>query len=340
MTTNLLSIVCPIFNEEKFIEKCIDSMLEQDYGTDNLEIILVDGMSTDKTRELIKPYLNKYAFIKLMENPNRTVPYAMNIGIRAAKGDVIIRLDAHCKYPTNYFSVLVDKLFELGADNVGGVWNTLPADDSAKCNTIAFCSSHWFGVGGSDHKIGASEIMEVDTVPFGCYRKEVFDKIGLYDEELTRNQDDELNARLINNGGKIFLIPQLVIDYTARNTFAKMCKMYYQYGLFKPLVNKKLGAPATIRQFIPPLFVLGLVFGAILSIFVPYLWIAFCGALALYSFAAFAIGLKAALQKHKIGMAFLVPFAFFLIHCSYGIGYWNGIFKLMLKRPFNVQSNH
>ena len=151
----------------------------------------------------------------------------------------------------------------MNADNVGGVWNTQPAKNTVICQAIAQASSHPFGVGGSMHKIGSSKIIETDTVPFGCYKREVFEKTGLFDTDLVRNQDDEFNGRLLKLGGKIFLIPQVIINYTARDTIYKMCKMYYQYGLYKPLVSKKLGAPATIRQFFPIAFLLWLVLGGI-----------------------------------------------------------------------------
>ena len=182
----MISVICPIYNEEKYIGKCIDSILRQDYPKEDMEVLLVDGMSTDKTREIVLSYCADYPFIRLLDNPRKIVPYAMNIGIQAAKGDIVIRLDAHAIYPDNYFSELVAKLYELHADNVGAVCRTLPADDSPKCKAIAAALSSPFGMGNSYFRIGAKEIMQVDTVPFGCYRKEVFDKIGLYDTDLIR----------------------------------------------------------------------------------------------------------------------------------------------------------
>ena len=249
MNVRKVSVICPVFNEEKFIEECIMSIIEQDYPQDMMEVLFVDGRSTDKTREIIERYMRQYPFIKLLDNPERIVPYALNRGLEAAKGEVIMRLDGHCTYPTNYISELVRYLYQLNADNVGGVWNTQPAKDTPICQAIAQASSHPFGVGGSMHKIGASKIIETDTVPFGCYKREIFEKTGPFDIDLVRNQDDEFNGRLHNLGGKIYLIPQVIINYTARDTLCKMRKMYYQYGLYKPLVNKKLGAPATVRQF-------------------------------------------------------------------------------------------
>lgn len=339
MFNKQVSIICPIFNEGKFIEKCIDSILSQDYPRELYEFILVDGMSTDSTLEKVKVYTQKYSFIKLLDNPHKVVPFALNIAIQAATGDVIIRIDGHCVYPTNYVSVLVKYLFELEADNVGAVWNTMPAKNNSICRAIAFGSSHKFGVGNSKHKVGATEIIETDTVPFGCYRREVFDKIGFFDEELTRNQDDEFNGRLIKNGGKIFLIPQLVINYIARDSLKKMSKMFFQYGLFKPLVNKKLGTPTTIRQFFPVVFVLGLFFGAVLSCFSKIMLTLYLVVLALYMILAIQFSIKNMFKEKDWKLFFLIPAVFITIHISYGIGYLIGLYKIVFNKKFNVQIN-
>lgn len=334
-----VSVVLPIYKEEKFIEKCILSILGQDYPKDRLELIFVDGMSPDRTREIVLDYSKKYPFIRLLDNPQKVVPYALNKGIKNAKGDVIIRLDGHCDYPANYISVLVKYLFQLKADNVGGIWNTLPARETDECYAIAIGSSHPFGVGGSEHKIGLKEIKQTDTVPFGCYKREVFDRIGYFDEQLTRNQDDEFNARLINNGGKIYIIPELVINYTSRDSMEKMRQMYYQYGLFKPLANKKLGAPATIRQFFPGLFVAGLVLGGILSCFSKVILTLYLAVIAFYIGIGLYIGICSAIKYKRPALVLYMPYTFFNIHISYGIGYIKGIYKVLFNKKFDVKTN-
>ena len=336
----MISIVCPIYNEEKYIASCIDSILQQDYPIDDWEILFVDGMSKDKTREIVNEYVQKYPFIKLLDNPHKIVPYAMNIGIEAAKGDVIIRLDAHCSYPTNYFSELVRNLEELpNAENVGGVCVTLPCNESTEATGIAIALSSSFGMGDSSFRVGADEIKKVDTVPFGCFRKTLFDKIGLYDLELVRNQDDELNGRIIKNGGDIFLIPSLKIEYFARDKVAKMRKMFYQYGLFKPLVNKKLGSPATVRQFFPLAFLLGVVLGGVLSVFFKWIRDVYFAVLILYFGIGIYIGIKESLRTKKWGLILLMPWLYLNIHLSYGWGYLVGIWKLITKQSFAAQLN-
>jgi hypothetical protein len=222
---------------------------------------------------------------------------------------------------------------------VGAQCRTLPVNQTAVAIAIAEALGSSFGVGNSMFRIGIVEDTETDTVPFGCFRREVFEKVGSYDTELIRNQDDELNARIINSGGKIVLLAGTTFDYYARDSFAKLFKMYYQYGLYKPLVNKKLGSPATLRQFIPPLFVMGLILGAILSIFLPIIGIIYGVIIMLYIVAGMTIGIKLARKHQLLALVFAMPFTFFILHLSYGIGYIHGIFKLLLKQSFNVTIN-
>ena len=332
-----LSVICPIYNEEKHIAACLDSILRQDFPKEKLEVLLVDGMSTDRTREIVQQYTAQYPFIFLLDNPKRIVPTGLNIGIRVAQGEVIIRLDAHAIYPDNYFSVLVDKLFALNADNVGGLCRTLPAKDTPTCEAIAAALSSPFGMGDSHFRIGTNKEMQVDTVPFGCFRREVFDKIGYFDEDLVRNQDDEFNGRIIKYGGHIYLIPSIVIDYYGRDSIGKVSKMFYQYGLFKPLVNKKLGNPASIRQFFPFFFVLGLIIGLILSFFSTFFRIVYIIVLALYIFLAAYFSVR---QVKGLKRIILLMATFFVIHVSYGWGYLRGMIKLLLKKSFTAESNH
>lgn len=333
----MLSVIVPIYQEEKYISKCIDSMLSQDYPKDDLEIILVDGMSKDRTREIVATYTAKYPFIRMIDNPERIAPCAMNRGIKEAKGDVIMRLDAHVYYPKNYFSLLVEKLNELpGAENVGALCNTLPVNDSITAQSIAAVLSSSFGMGNSHFRVGADKEMEVDTVPFGCFHRSIFDKVGLYDEELVRNQDDELNARIIKAGGKIYLIPQLVCEYYARDTAKKVYKMFYQYGVFKPLVNKKLGSPATVRQFFPLFFVLGLLVGPVVCLFLPVLWWAYFAVIMLWFILATSFSLKDSKNLKRI---LTQNWIYFVVHFGYGWGYIVGIYKILFHRPFVAQVN-
>lgn len=335
----MISIICPIYNEERYIAKCIDSILTQDFPHAEIEVFFIDGMSSDNTRSIVGKYANKYPFIYLLDNPQRVVPFALNIGIRASKGEVIIRLDAHASYPNNYVSALVSNLVRLKADNVGGVCQTLPTNNNAESVAIAEALSCCFGMGNSYFRIGATKERLVDTVPFGCFRRDIFDRIGLFDEELIRNQDDEFNGRIVKNGGKIYLIPNIVIAYFARDHFSKVAKMYYQYGLFKPLVNKKLKSPATTRQFFPLFFVIGLVLGAILSVFSTLIFILYIIIIVCYVTIGAGLGVKFALKNRCYQLLYLMPVIFFTIHVSYGWGYLVGLYKLTTKQQITVLSN-
>ena len=329
----MVSIICPTYNEERFIETCIQSVLNQDIPSDSWELLLVDGGSTDRTRERMQPYLEQYTNIHLINNSYQTAPYAMNIGIRAAKGEYICRMDAHSSFPTNYVSTLMRYLNELpDAANVGAVCSTLPANDTAKAKAIAIACRHPFGVGNSAFRTATvDKPIQTDTVPFGFWRKDIFDRVGYFNETLTRNQDDEFNARTIQQGGKVYLVPELNVTYYARDTIDKTARMFYQYGLFKPLVNKQLKRPATIRQFVPLAFLVGLIVGLPLAFLHPVMLYIYCAYVLSYVLCLIGIAVY-------YGNMYL-PVIFATIHFSYGWGYITGIGKLLLKRPFNVETN-
>lgn len=332
----MLSVICPIYNEEKYIAGCIESILRQDYPKDDLEVIFADGMSSDRTREIATEYAAKYPFIKLIDNPQRIVPTGLNAAIAASKGDTVIRLDAHAEYPTNYFSELTRQLEELNADNVGGVCITVPVNDSAKAKAIAAVLGSRFGMGNSDFRVGASKVKQVDTVPFGCWPREIFNRLGMFDEELTRNQDDEFNGRITKSGGKIFLLPHVQIKYYARDKINKVGRMFFQYGLFKPLVNRKLGSPATLRQFVPPALVLWLFIGALISIlWHPFVWV-YLGVTVLYLLLALFFSIKSSQSPKQI---LLQTTTYAVVHLSYGFGYIVGLYKLMTNKTFSAKIN-
>ena len=334
-----VSVLIPCRNEELYISKLIENVLAQDYPKNLLEVFFIDGRSEDKTVEIIHRYISENEHFKLIPNPDMYVPFGLNKAISASSGKVILRMDAHSIYPKNYISELVSHLFDLAAENVGGVWNIRPANDSHVAEAIAFSNGHPFGIGNAQYRYAENDIRLVDTVPFGCYPRRVFDNIGLFDEDLIRNQDDEFNARLKKNGGKIFLIPSVKIDYFARPNFRLMSKMFYQYGLYKPLVNKKLGQISTVRQLFPALLIIGTVtgigLGIIWSFFVPFILIPW----VLYSVIAFSIGTKHFLKFKKLKTSLLIPLSFLIIHLSYGWGYLKGLFLGIIGRIPHIKSH-
>lgn len=329
----LVSVVIPVYNEQRYIRECLDSVLAQDYPIDRVEVIVVDGRSTDSTAEIIRL---EYPKVVLLENPERIVPISMNVGIRAAKGEYVVRLDAHALYPSDYLSYLITNAVALSADNVGVCCQTLPANSTVKAKAIAIALSTKFGMGNSQFRIGTDRIRRVDTVPFGCYHRSVFERIGLYDEELVRNQDDEFNARLIKKGGKIFLLPGLVVKYYARDTVRKVSKMFYQYGLFKPLGNKKVGAVTTVRQLVPFAFVTYLLLFVVLLPILPSYSLVFLLPLGVYLLLDLLYSVYVTGSFREYAWLILI---YPIVHVSYGLGYWHGIFKILSGRPFSVTSN-
>ncbi len=326
-----VTVIVPCRNEGRWIGPCLQSILGNDYPADCLEVLVVDGMSSDETPQVIEEFTAKDPRLRLIANTRKITPAALNLGIAAATGSVIVRMDAHVEYPGDYLSSLVKLLEQCGADNVGGVCQTLPANDSAVAKAVAFGMSHPLGVGNSHFRIGAAEDRWVDTVPFGCYRREVFDRIGMFDEELVRNQDDELNLRLIKHGGRILLSPRIVCKYFARDSLAKLWRMYYQYGYFKPLVVRKVGGVMTVRQLLPPLFVLGLIVTALAAPWSRLGLIALAAIAGSYLLAVAAIAVKAG-GRHGWAMAAALLGVFPALHFSYGLGYLRGVVEFLVLR--------
>lgn len=325
----LVTIVVPCRNEERYIVECLDSILACDYPADRLEVLVVDGMSDDGTRAVLADYAARNPLVRMLDNPRRITPVALNLAIRAARGEVIVRMDAHVVYPRNYVSRLVAALDEFGADNVGAVLRTLPANQTAMGKAIATGMSHPFGVGTSYFRIGTDQPRWVDTIAFFCIRRATFDRVGMFDEELIRHQDGEFNARLIKSGGRILLIPDVVSYYYARATLRQVGRMFYQYGYFKPLVAKKLGRFMTVRQLIPPGFVLGLLVTGVAALLWKPALILF--GLVAGSYAGIVLGsaVQTALkQGPAVGAALAAVLP--VIHVSYGVGFWRRVVELLL----------
>ncbi|HEY6061684.1 MAG TPA: glycosyltransferase family 2 protein [Gemmatimonadales bacterium] len=325
----LVTIVVPCRNEQRYIVECLDSILACDYPSDRLEVLVVDGMSDDGTRTVLADYATRNPLVRILDNPRRITPVALNLAIRAARGEVIVRMDAHVVYPRNYVSRLVAALDEFGADNVGAVLRTLPANQTAMGKAIAIGMSHPFGVGTSYFRIGTDQPRWVDTIAFFCIRRATFDRVGMFDEELIRHQDGEFNARLIKSGGRILLIPDVVSYYYARATLRQVGRMFYQYGYFKPLVAKKLGRFMTVRQLIPPGFVLGLVVTGVAALLWKPALLLFGLVAGSYTGIVLGSAVQTALkQGPAVGAALATVLP--VIHVSYGVGFWRRVVELLL----------
>lgn len=330
-----ISIICPIYNEEKYIEKCVNSIIQQDYSIDDMELLFVDGRSTDKTHEIISEYQKKYRFIKSLDNPYKIVPYAMNIGIKNSIGNIIIRIDAHAFYPNNYISSLVSKLIELNADNIGGFVETDVLNKTPKTLAIKEVLSNTLGVGNSLFRTGIHKITEVDTVPFGCYRKETFQKHGLYDVRLVRNQDIELNKRIKRGGGKILLLPNVYCVYYARETYKALMKNNYQNGRWNILTvfYTKMFDSLSIRHFIPMIFLLSLIIPIFFSLlFPPLIFLSLLSLITYLILISFA-SIKIAVAK-QLNLFYLMT-TFLVLHLSYGFGSLKGLVEVLFIKNDN-----
>ncbi|MCM1033601.1 MAG: glycosyltransferase family 2 protein [Odoribacter sp.] len=328
----MLSVICPIYNEEKYIAGCIESILAQDYPKDDLEVIFADGMSTDRTRGIVASYALKHPFIKLIDNPARIVPPALNRAIEVSKGDIIMRLDAHASYPANYFSALVNAINVYDADNVGAVCKTDVLNKTSKSMAIRAILAHPLGVGNSTFRTGIDKAKEVDTVPFGCWRRSAFDKYGKFDERLIRNQDIEFNKRIGHGGGKIIIVPDTYSTYYARESFSKLAKNNYGNGKWNILTvwytrqMESLG----LRHFIPLLFVLSLILPIIGAIFWHPLILIAIASFTCYTLAVSLVSLKISRRQH-LNFLRLVQ-TFFVLHLSYGWGSLVGLLKLPFEK--------
>jgi len=326
------TLIIPCRNEERYIGRLLDDLIAQQHPISDLEVLVMDGMSTDGTRAEVIKRSAAVPQIRLVDNAQHTVPYALNSGIGMAQAPVVMILGAHSTYPPNYVSDLLKALQETGANNVGGLLETLPADDTPVSVAIAEAMSSRIGVGNAHFRTGADAPMEVDTVPFGCYPKSVFGRIGLFDVTLTRNQDDELNGRLKKAGGRIVLIPTVKAGYYARSSFGQLWRMYRQYGLYKPLVNVRLGFPATWRQLVPPALVVAILSLPIKFMLFKPLFGATALGLVLYMGLLIVSGQAAALQRQMPSLTLYFPLAVMSMHLSYGTGYLEGLVRFVLMR--------
>lgn len=327
-TEHRVSAITPCYNEAGFIGSMVEDLLEQDLPEGQLELIFLDGGSDDGTWEILERYENAHpSRIRLLKNEERTVPHAMNKGIREAEGDIIVRLDAHARYPRFYIRYLAEELLRTEADNVGAVWKTEVKGNSTQAKAVQKVLTHPLGVGNAHFRIGTEEVKEVDTVPFGCFRRSTLEELGGYHPALTRNQDIELNKRLIRNGGRILLLPSIECTYYARERFWDLAKNNFKNGYWNVLtlyITRERDA-MSVRHFIPLAFLLALLAPLLLAFFFPPL--AFVSLIVLFLYAV-PIGWVSYRNADKGGSVFHMMAAFFTLHLAYGLGSLLGLFRI------------
>ncbi len=323
-----VSIIIPCRNEKKYIAQCINSLIDNDYPKEMMEIIIVDGNSNDGTIEIVNELKNKYNFIKIINNPKQITPVALNIGIKNANFEYVMIAGAHALYSTNYISSLVENINKLEADGVGGMLITAVKNETPKSMSIAAVLSNKFGVGNSLFRVGVREAKLVDTVPFGLYKKALFEKVGYYDERLIRNHDIELSKRMIAHGCKIYLIPDLFCTYYARETFRDIANNNYKNGYWNILTTyyTKSFHSLSVRHFVPLIFLFSLILPLLLSLFFVRFWIyLFLVIFFVYNLFVTVASLKSNNKSTKFKFLF---FSFYVLHFSYGIGSLVALFKV------------
>lgn len=318
-----VSILLPVRNEESSIEACLQAIFCQDYPQENVEVIVADGESTDKTCAILQRIQDFQPNLDLVNNPGRIVPTGLNVALVRASGDYIIRVDGHTQIAPDYVSQCVFALRQSGADNVGGRMNAECAAQFGQA--VAQATSSPFGVGGARFHYSNGEEW-VDTVYLGAWPRSVFERIGLFDEEMVRDQDDEFNYRLREAGGKILLSPKIRSLYTPRSTPLGLWKQYFQYGFWKVRVLQKHPLQMRPRQFIPPLFVLCLFLLALLSIAFPIAFFLLCFVSSAYILANFTASFLTA-AKTGWRNVYLLPFVYTILHVSYGAGFLSGLVR-------------
>jgi succinoglycan biosynthesis protein ExoA len=339
--TPFVSIIMPIRNEAAYIEHMLRALLAQDYPADRLEILLADGMSTDETRDIIARVLTEHTDIPvtILDNSQQIVPTGLNIAIRHAQGKIIVRMDAHCEYPPDYVRQVVLLREQTGADNVGGTLIPVGASYTQRAICGAFLSPISVGGRFGGHMVdGANDILaitgqlhdgqlrEVDTVHGGCWRRERLIEIGLFDEGMVRNQDDELSFRLRKAGGRIVQSQGIQVRYHVRDSFRKLFSQFAQYGYWKVPVVSRHTNQASIRHVVPTLFVSTLAILAIMALWVTY---AAWGLVALVAVYLSVLSL-AALRATRSECWRLWPgviLAIMAMHFGFGLGFLAGIVR-------------
>jgi glycosyltransferase involved in cell wall biosynthesis len=317
-----VSIIIPCFNEQTTIRKLLEAIYAQTFPRAQLEVVIADGMSTDGTRPEIASFANSHPdlHIAVIDNLKRNIPAGLNCALKQARGEIIVRLDAHSMPYPNYIECSVSDLETGLGENVGGVWEIRPGAQTWTAQSIAIAAAHPLGVGDALYR-QAKKPAAVDTVPFGAFRRELLALIGYFDETLLTNEDYEFNARIRKSGGIVWLDPSIRSVYLARATLAGLAKQYFRYGFWKWCMLRRYPATLRWRQGLPPLFVLSFIALGILGIFLPLFRLLLAVEIILYATVLAAAGLQAAFKHKKFFLVFGLPLAISSMHIFWGAGF-------------------
>ncbi len=331
----LVSVIVPCRNEEKFISRCLDSIVANIYPKDKLEVLVVDGMSEDRTRRILQGYARKCSFLRILNNPGKITPCALNSGIKDAKGELIIWMSAHNEYEKGYVLKCVKYIEEFHVEAVGGIIKPIPRTGGLIGKSICTAISHPFGVGSSAHKTGAASPQLVDTAFGVCYKKEVFGKIGLFNEKLVRGQDMEFSLRMKKAGLKILLVPEIMSDYYVLSGLGSFARHTFMNGVWAILPFKYTNiVPVSLRHLVPLIFVLSLLGSLILFLLSGFFWWVFLAIVLLYGIVNLYSSSRIATKEKDLRLLFVMPAAFTIFHFSYGLGSVLGLVKCMFSKDF------
>lgn len=311
----------------------LEAICAQTIPIQDVEVVIADGGSTDRTREVVAAFQNQHPdlTVRLIDNPRRIIPAALNCALAAAQGEYIIRLDAHSVPAPDYVERCLENLRAGRAENVGGVWEIRPRGSGRMQKAIAIAAAHPLGVGDARYRY-TSQPGYVDTVPFGAFHREVFERFGMFDESLLSNEDYEFNARLRQSGGRVWLDPRVRSTYFARSSLSDLARQYFRYGYWKWRMLRRYPKTLRWRQGLPPLFVLCVAVLLVSAFFwSPARWL-LLGVLALYGLALMAGALPAAIRRRDPLLILAVPLAIVTMHFSWGIGFlWSLVAWLTSK---------
>lgn len=320
-----VAIVIPTLNEERFISRCLNSIIKQTYEFEKMDVMIIDGGSKDNTKDIVAEYQKSHQNIRFIENTKKIQSVAFNIGIKNSTAPYIIRLDAHAEYDSEYIYLCIKNLKDdKKRGNVGGRCNILPFNQSIWAQTNAILNHSRFGIGGAAFRV-SNEAHNTDSVPFGAFPRKVIDQIGGMREDLPRGEDNEYNSRIRKAGYKIFFDPNIISSYFARPTLGASCKQMYangnSIGYLYYIDREAIG----IRHLVPLLFVVSGLFSIIISVlWSPFCYV-FCGGLALYLIADAIASIMGAKDNVKCTLPLFI--LFFCVHVSYGIGTIAGLIK-------------
>lgn len=322
-----VSIIIPCYNEQATIRALLEAIYVQTYPRADLEVVIADGLSGDETRAEIVAFADSHPdlHIAVVDNPQRVIPAALNRALAEAQGEIIVRMDAHSMPYPDYVERSVSDLEAGLGENVGGVWEIRPGAQGWMARSIAAAAAHPLGVGDAHYRHG-EKAAAVDTVPFGAFRRELLALIGFFDETLLTNEDYEFNTRIRKSGGRIWLDPAIRSIYFARPTLTALARQYARYGFWKWRMLRRYPETLRWRQALPPLFVLSLIGGGILAVFMPLFRVLLAAEVLAYILILTAAGIASARRQGEIHLVFGLPLAIAVMHIAWGAGFlWSMI---------------